>query len=85
MEEQIIDLLNQYVAQNSGFHVNEKALEQIHTNAKSYDRLVNDQHYLKNTELPDDNTCMAQFMTKQGNVITAYTFFRAVISEDANK
>ena len=85
MEQQIIDVLNQYVAENSGYQVNDKALEQIHANAKSYDRLVNDQHYLMKTELTDDNTGVVQFTTEQGNVMTTYTFFKAVISEEAKK
>ena len=85
LEQQIIDVLNQYAAQNSGYQVNEKALEQIHANAKSYDRLVNDQHYLMKTELTDDNTGVVQFTTEQGNVMTTYTFFKAVISEEAKK
>ena len=85
MEQQIIDMLNQYVAENSGYHVNEKTLEQIHANAKSYDRLVNDQHYLMKTELTDDGTCVVKFTTGQGNVMTTYTFFKAVISEEVKK
>ena len=85
MEQQIIEVLNQYVAENSGYHVNEKALEQIHANAKSFDRLVNDQHYLMKTELTDENTCVVQFTTEQGKVMTTYTFFNAVISEEKKK
>ena len=85
MEQQIIDVLNQYVTKNSGYHVNEKVLEQIHANAKSYDRLVNDQHYLMKTELTDENTCVVQFTTEQGKVMTTYTFFNAVISEEKRK
>ena len=50
MENQIIDTLNQYISQNPGNQLNEKALEQIHANAKSYDRLVNDRHYLMKTQ-----------------------------------
>jgi len=85
LEQQIIDVLNQYVAENSGYYVNEKALEQVRANAKSYDRLVNDQHYLMKTELTDDNTCVVQFTTEQGKVMTTYTFFNAVISEEVKK
>ena len=85
MEQQIIDVLNQYVAENSGYHVNDTALEQIRANAKSYDRLVNDQHYLMKIELNDDNTCVVQFTTEQGKVMTTYTFFKAVISEETKK
>ena len=85
LEQQIINVLNQYVAENSGYHVNEKAREQIRANAKSYDRLVNDQHYLMKTELTDDNTCVVQFTTEQGKVMTTYTFFNAVISEEKKK
>ena len=36
MEQQIIDTLNQYISQNPGYKLSEKALEQIHANAKSY-------------------------------------------------
>ena len=61
------------------------SIHQIHANAKSYDRLVNDQHYLMKTELTDDNTCVVQFTTEQGKVMTTYTFFKAVISEEAKK
>ena len=85
LEQQIIDVLNQYVTENSKYHVNEKALEQIHANAKSYDRLVNDQNYLMKTELTDDGTCVVQFVTEQGKVMTTYTFFKAVISEEVKK
>ena len=85
MEQQIIDTLNQYISQNPGYKLNEKALEQIHANAKSYDSLVNDQHYLMKTELTDDNTCVVQFTTEQGKVMTTYTFFNAVISEEVKK
>ncbi len=85
LEQQIIDVLNQYVEENSRYNVNEKALEQIHANAKSFDRLVNDQHYLMKTELTDDNTCVVQFVTEQGKVMTTYSFFNAVISEEKKK
>ncbi len=85
LEQQIINVLNQYVAENSGYHVNDKALEQICANEKSYDRLVNDQHYLMKTELTDDNTCVVQFVTEQGKVMTTYSFFNAVISEEKKK
>ena len=37
------------------------------------------------TELTDDNTGVVQFTTEQGNVMTTYTFFKAVISEEAKK
>ena len=85
MEQQIIDVLNQYVAQNSGYRVNDNALAQIHENAKVYDSLVKDQHYLMKTEINEDRACVVQFMTEQGNVMTTYTFFKAVISEETKK
>ena len=85
MEQQIINVLNQYVSENSGYHVNDNALAQIHSNAESYDRLVNDQHYMMKTELTDDGTCVIQFMTEYGKVMTTYTFFKAVISEETKK
>ena len=85
MEQQIIDVLNQYVAENSGYHVNDKALEQIHANAKSFDRLVNDQHYLMKTEITTENVCVVQFTTEQGRLISTYTFFNAVIFEAPKK
>ena len=85
MEQQIIDVLKQYVAENSGYSLNEQALAQIHENAKAYESLVNDQHYLMKTEITEDRACVVQFMTEQGNVMTTYTFFKAVISEEAKK
>ena len=85
MEQQIIDVLNQYVAQNSGYRVNDNALAQIHENAKIYDSLVKDQHYLMKTEITEDRACVVQFTTEQGNVMTTYTFFKAVISEETKK
>ena len=85
MEQQILDALNQYISQNPGYQLNKKAQEQIHASAKSYDRLVNDQHYLMKTELTDENTCVVQFTTEQGKVMTTYTFFNAVISEEKKK
>ena len=85
LEQQIIDVLNQYVAENSGYSLNEQALAQIHENAKAYESLVNDQHYLMKTEINEDRACVVQFMTEQGNVMTTYTFFKAVISEEAKK
>ena len=85
VEQQIIDVLNQYVAQNSGYQVNEKALEQIHENANTFDSLVSDQLYLMKTELTDDGTCVVRFTTDQGKVMTTYTFFKAVISEESKK
>ena len=85
MENQIIDTLNQYVAENPGSTLNEKALGQIHENAKSYDTLVNDQHYLMKTEITSEKACIAQFTTDQGAVITTYTFFNAIISETTQK
>ena len=33
LEQQIIDVLDQYLTKNNGYHVNEKALEQIRANA----------------------------------------------------
>lgn len=51
MEQQIIDTLNQYISQNPGYKLNVKALDQIHASAKSYDRLVHEQHYLMKTEI----------------------------------
>ena len=60
-----------------------KSLDQIHANAKSYDRLVNDQHYLMKTEIIPERACLVQFTTEQGNVITTNTFFNAVVSEEA--
>ena len=83
MEQQVIDTLNQYVAQNPGCKLNEKALEQIHSNAKSYDRLVNDQHYLMKTEITPERACVVQFSTEEGAVMSMYTFFHAVIAKDA--
>ena len=85
LEQQIIDVLNQFIAQKSGYQLNDKALAQIHVNAKTYDRLVNDQHYLMKTELTDDGTCVVQFTTDQGAVMTTYTFFKAIISEETKK
>ena len=81
MEQQILDVLNQYAAENPGNMVNEKTLEQIHASAKSYDRLVNDRHYLMKTEITPEKTCVVRFTTEQGAVITTYTFFNALISE----
>ena len=80
MEQQIIDTLNQYVAENPGSTLNEKALEQIHENAKSYDTLVNVQHYLMKTEISPEKACIVQFTTEQGSLISTYTFFNAIIS-----
>ena len=74
MEQQIIDTLNQYVAENTGSTLNEKALEQIHENAKSYDSLVNDQHYLMKTEITPEKACIVQFTAEQGSLISTYTF-----------
>ena len=51
----------------------------------TYESLVNDQHYLMKTELTDENTCVVQFTTEQGKVMTTYTFFNAVISEEKKK
>ena len=85
MEQQIIDVLNQYVSENSGYQVNDNALAQIHENAKIYDSLVKDQHYLMKTEITEDRACVVQFTTEQGKVMTTYTFFKAVISEDSKK
>ena len=73
LENQILETLNQYISQNPGNQLNEKALEQIHENAKSYDRLVNDLHYLMKTEISPEKACIVQF--------TTYTFFSAIISE----
>ena len=83
MEQQIIDTLNQYISQNPGYKLNEKALEQIHANAKSYDSLVNDQHYLMKTDITPEKACVVRFTTEQGRLISTYTFFNAVISETA--
>ena len=85
MEQQIVDVLNQYVSENSGYQVNDNALAQIHENAKAYESLVHDQHYLMKTEINEDRACVVQFMTEQGNVMTTYTFFKAVISEETKK
>ena len=85
MENQILETLNQYISQNPGSTLNEKALEQIHENAKSYDRLVNDLHYLMKTEISPEKACIVQFTTEQGAVITTYTFFSAIISETTPK
>ena len=85
MENQIIDALNQYISQNPGSQLNEKALAQIHANAKSYDRLVNDLHYLMKSEVNEERTCVVQFSTDQGKVISTYTFFNAVITEAPKK
>ena len=85
LEQQIIDVLNQYVSENSGYQVNDNALAQIHENAKVYDSLVKDQHYLMKTEITEDRACVVQFTTEQGKVMTTYTFFKAVISEDSKK
>ena len=85
LEQQIIDVLNQYVAENSGYQVNDNALAQIHENAKIYDSLVKDQHYLMKTEITEDRACVVQFTTEQGKVMTTYTFFKAVITEDSKK
>ena len=71
--------------ENSGYQVNENALAQIHENAKIYDSLVKDQHYLMKTEITEDRACVVQFTTEQGKVMTTYTFFKAVISEDSKK
>ena len=81
MENQIIDFQNQYISQNPGYKLNEKALEQIHANAKSYDRLANDLHYLMKAEITPEKACVIQFTTAQGAVITTYTFFSAIITE----
>ncbi len=83
MEQQIIDTPNQYISQNPGYQLNEKALEQIHASAKSYDRLVNDLHYLMKIEITTEKACIVQFTTEQGSLISTYTFFNAVIAETA--
>ena len=85
MENQIIDALNQYISQNPGSQLNEKALAQIHASAKSYNRLVNDLHYFMKTEVNEERTCVVQFSTDQGTVISTYTFFNAVITEAPKK
>ena len=85
MEQQILDALNQYISQNPGYQLNKKAQEQIHASAKSYDRLVNDQHYLMRTEITTENVCVVQFTTEQGRLISTYTFFNAVIFEAPKK
>ena len=79
MEQHILDTLNQYIAENPGSWLNEKALAQIHASAKSYDRLVNDLHYHMKTEINEERTCVVQFSTDQGKVISTYTFFNAVL------
>ena len=81
LENQIIDALNQYIAENPGSQLNEKALAQIHASAKSYDRLVNDLHYLMQTEITDEKACVVQFTTEQGSLISTYTFFNVVVSQ----
>ncbi len=83
MEQQIIDTLNQYISQNPGYKLSEKALEQIHASAMSYDRLVNDQHYLMKTEITSEKACVVQFTTEQGSLISTYTFFSAIIADSA--
>ena len=83
MEQQILDTLNQYITENPGYQLNEKALEQIHASAKSYDRLVNDLHYLMKTEITSEKTCVVQFTTEQGSLISTYTFFNAIVAETA--
>ena len=83
VERQILDTLNQYIAQNPGYQLNEKALEEIHAGAKSYDRLVNDLHALMKTEITPEKGCVVQFTTEQGHLIATYTFFNAIISEAA--
>ena len=85
MENQIIDALNQYIAENPGSQLNEKALAQIHASAKPYDRLVNDLHYHMKTEINEERTCIVQFTTDQGKVISTYTFFNAVLTEAPKK
>ena len=81
MEQQITDTLNQYISQNPGYQLNEKALEQIQASAKSYDRLVNDLHYLMKTGISSEKACIIQLTTEQGSLISTYTFFNAVIAE----
>ena len=85
MEQQILDTLNQYIAENPGSWLNEKAFAQIHASAKSYDRLVNDLHYHMKTEIKEERTCTVQFLTDQGKVISTYTFFNAVLVEKPKK
>ena len=85
LEQQIIDVLNQYIAENSGLSLNEQTLVQIHENANDYYSFVNDQHYLMKTEITEDRACVVQFMTEQGNVMTTYTFFKAVMSEESKE
>ena len=85
MEQQIIDTLNQYISQNPNYQLNEKVLAQIHASAKTYDRLVNDLHYLMKTEINDERTCIVQFTTEQGSLISTYTFFNAVLDAAAKK
>ena len=85
MENQILDTLNQYIAENPGSQLNEKALAQLHASAKSYDRLVNDMHYVMKTEINEERTCIVQFLTDQDKVISTYTFFNTVITEAPKK
>ena len=73
------------IIENSGYSLNEQALVHIHKNAKAYDSLVNDQHYMMITEFTADRACVVQFVTEQGKVMTTYTFFKAVISEESKK
>ncbi len=78
MLDQILETVTRH-AEKTGYQLNEKALEQIRANAKSYDRLVNDRHYTMKTEINDENTCVVQFATEEGKVISTYTFFNMVI------
>ena len=81
VEQQILDALNQYVAENPGHKLNKKAIKQIHANAESFDHLVNDLHYQMKIHITMEKTCIVRFTTEQGALITTYTFYGAIVMD----
>ena len=68
----ILDILRKYTDENHRLSQND-ILE------------ILERDYQMKTELTDENTCVVQFTTEQGKVMTTYTFFNAVISEEKKK
>ena len=79
MEEKIKAFLEQYLENNPGRKADERFLDGIKANAKSFQRLADTLSYEMKLNITEEGTLVVQFSSAD-QVYTTYTFYNAVVA-----
>ena len=81
MEQQILDLIENYANGVDGSKPNERVTSEIHRLAGDFQSFADKHGYIMQPSIDDENILTVQFSSEEGKVYTSYAFYNVLVPE----